>query len=165
MEDITYSPPTGRFWDSRRKTENPDETNRFQFFFTSQRLLVFIKCHRLPHLDIYSFSFTLYFLPSIATCKYVVCYIYNRLCDYRSADFLSLRASLISILEMLWQTAILQGRSAPRSGFILSICSSVSFLAHMQQYSHQSLLPPLQKNSKLMANRARLPHSQHTLRV
>lgn len=61
VEDITYSPPTGRFWDSRRKTENPDETNRFQFFFTSQRLLVFVKCHRLPLLDIYSFSFTLFF--------------------------------------------------------------------------------------------------------
>lgn len=50
--------------------------------------------------------------------------------------------------------------------FILSICSPVSFLAHMQQYSHQSLLLLLWKNWKLAANRVPAPAlSMQTMRV
>lgn len=47
--------------------------------------------------------------------------------------------------------------------FILSICSPGSFLAHMQQYSHQSLLLLLQKKWKLAANAA--PAPAQTMRV
>lgn len=85
-------------------------------------------------------------------------------------SFLSLRGSLISIadctLEMLWQTAIAQGQSAPRSGFILSICSPVSFFHTCSNIAINLLLLLLRKNWKLTANTARLPAlSTHTLCV
>lgn len=126
-------------------------------------------------LDIYSFSFVLYMSANstqrLQTVRHILTdqtlQLQNGIAHIYS--FLSLGGPLISIvdctLEMLWQTAIAQGQSAPCSCFIRSACSSVSFLAYMQQYSHQSLLFLLRKKWKLTANRARFPHAQHTMCV